>query len=51
MSLGGGIPPPAPALLYEFLIDVGAIRQEHITKSASVLVEAVRLKGDFFTKG
>ena len=30
---------------------MGAIGQEHIGKGASVLVKAVRLKGDFYTKG
>ena len=43
--------PPAPALLDEFLIDVRAIRQEHIGKRALVLVVAVRLERDFFPKG
>ena len=33
------------------MIDVGAIGQEHIGKGALILVEAVRLDGDFFFEG
>jgi hypothetical protein len=33
------------------VIDVGAIGQEHIGKGALILVEAVRLDGDFFSEG
>ena len=43
--------PPAPAVFDQRVIDVGAIRQEHIGKGAPVLVEAVRLERDFFPKG
>ena len=39
--------PPAPAIFHQFMVDVGAIRQEHIGNGAPVLVEAVSLKRDF----
>ena len=42
---------PTPALLYEFLIDVHSIQQEHVSKGARVLVLAVGLDGDLFPKG
>ena len=51
MSLGGGIPPPAPAVFDQRIVDVGAIRQEHIGKGTPVFVEALRLEGDFFPIG
>jgi hypothetical protein len=35
--------PRAPALFHQFLIDVRAIRQDHISKGALVLVVAVPL--------
>jgi hypothetical protein len=38
----------APPDLDESVIDVGAIPQEHVSKGAPVLVEAVRLERDFF---
>jgi len=40
---------PAPAVLDQRVIDVGAIRQEHIGKGAPVLVQAVSLKRDFLS--
>ena len=43
--------PPAPALLDEFLIDVGAILQEYIGKCAPILVVAVGLDRKVFPKG
>jgi len=44
--------PPAPPLLHEFLIEIHAIRQEHlVSKGAPVLVEAVSLECDFFPEG
>ena len=43
--------PPAPALLDEFLIEIHAIGQEHVSKGACVLVVAVRLDGNLFAKG
>ena len=43
------IPPaPAPAVFDECVIDVGAIKQEHVSKGASVLVLAVGLEDDIF---
>jgi len=33
------------------VIDVGLIGQQHISKGAPVLVEAVRLEGDLFHEG
>jgi hypothetical protein len=33
------------------MVDVGAIGQKHISKSAPVLVEAVRLERDFLPEG
>ena len=41
--------PPAPAVLDERVVDVGAIGQEHISKGASVLVEAVSQERDIVT--
>ena len=41
--------PPAPALLYELLIEVHPIGQEHIGKGAPIIVCAVRLECDFFS--
>jgi len=38
-------------LVIQRVIDVGAIRQEHIGKGAPVLVEAVGLKCDFLPEG
>ena len=40
--------PPAPAFFDECVINVGAIQQEHISKSAPVLVLAVGLEDDIF---
>jgi hypothetical protein len=40
--------PPAPDVFEQRVIDVGAIRQDHISKGAPVLVVAVGLDGDFF---
>jgi hypothetical protein len=42
--------PPTPALLYEFMIDVRSIQQEHVSKGAPVLILAVRLECDFFSE-
>jgi hypothetical protein len=33
------------------MIDVGAIGQEHVSKGALILVEAVRLKPDYLPEG
>jgi len=41
----------APPDLDESVIDVGAIPQEHVSKGAPVLVEAVSLEEDFFPGG
>jgi len=38
-------------MLYEFLIQIHAIGQEHIGKGALVLVVTVRLERDFCAKG
>jgi hypothetical protein len=51
VSLGGGFPPPASAVFDQGVIDVIAIRQEHIGKGVLVLVEAVRLERDFIPEG
>jgi len=42
--------PPAPAVLDQRVIDVGAIQQEDNGKDAPVLVLAVRLECDFFSE-
>jgi len=41
----------APALLGEFLIEVRAIGQDHVSKEAFVLVVAVGLDRDVFPEG
>jgi len=38
-------------LLHEFLIEIHAIGQEHISKGAAIFVVVVSLDGDFFPKG
>ncbi len=43
--------PPAPALPDEFVIQIHPIGQDHLSQDAFVLVKAVCLDGDFFTKG
>ena len=43
--------PPTPAIIDEHVIDVGGIQQEYVCKGAPVLVEAVRLEGDFIAEG
>ncbi len=40
--------PPAPAVFDQHVIDLGTIGQEHVSKGALVLVEAVLLDRDFF---
>lgn len=42
--------PPATSIFDQGVIDVGAIGQKHISKGASVLVEAVRQERDFFSE-
>ena len=42
--------PPGPPLFDKRMIDVGAIRQEHICKSSPVLVLTVSLERDFLAK-
>jgi len=39
--------PPAPAVFDECVVDIGAIKEEHISQGAPVLVVAVGLKRDF----
>ena len=42
--------PSAPAIFDKLVIEVGAIRQEHIGKGAPILVETVSLERDLFSE-
>ena len=42
--------PPAPAVLHQCVIDVGAIGENYISNGALALVEALSLKGNFVSK-
>jgi len=42
--------PPAPAVFDQRVVDVGANRQEHISKRAPILVKAVRQERDFLSE-